>query len=82
MSEKKEGEPLTRDFSEVLESGKQDREEIDRLVDEVERLRSLVREAYAEGFNDGGLAAHPMNLSIDWEDSWEASASRDELGDE
>tara|TARA_R100000808_G_C2143785_1_gene151560 strand:- start:2035 stop:2247 length:213 start_codon:yes stop_codon:yes gene_type:complete len=61
---------------------KQLREKNERLRKENERLRSLVREAYAEGFNDGGLAAHPMNPSIDWEDSWRASASREELGDE
>jgi len=53
-----------------------------QLKEEVERLRDLVREAYAEGFNDGGLAAHPMQRSIKCKDSWEASASREELGDE
>ena len=62
-----------------------------QLKEEVEQLRSLVREAYGEGFNDGGLAAHPMQHRntwgepqhfINWEDSWKASESRENLGDE
>ena len=45
------------------------------LVEEIKRLRSLVKDAYEEGWNEG----HWSNEDMVWIEAWETSISKEEL---
>ena len=45
------------------------------MLEEIDRLRSLVKDAYEEGWNEG----HWSNEDMVWIEAWETSISKEEL---